>query len=184
MISGALATLKNEAQRNEMSVIYEQNKTLFLGIAYEKLQNEEDAEDAVQEAFLIIADKPDTFFSLNDTKRIRYLSEVVKNVSLNKLNQSRKIPAEVLSEDIVYKNDENVIENSLFDKISREEILTFIDTLPETQRNVLVLSYSLEMSADEIGMALNISVSAVYKKLYLARKSIKNFIDERGKNNV
>lgn len=112
------------------------------------------------------------------------MSEVVKNVSLNKLNQSRKIPAEVLSEDIVYKNDENVIENSLFDKISREEILTFIDTLPETQRNVLVLSYSLEMSADEIGMALNISVSAVYKKLYLARKSIKNFIDERGKNNV
>lgn len=68
MISGALATLKNEAQRNEMSVIYEQNKTLFLGIAYEKLQNEEDAEDAVQEAFLIIADNRTLFSHLTIQK--------------------------------------------------------------------------------------------------------------------
>lgn len=66
MISGALAILKSEAQRNEMSAIYEKNKSLFLSIAYKKLQNNENAEDAVQEAFLEISDKPDTFFALNE----------------------------------------------------------------------------------------------------------------------
>ena len=184
MISGALAILKSDAQRNEMSVFYEKNKNRFLSIALKILQNKEQAEDAVQDAFLIIADKPDTFFSLNNTRRIRYLSEVVKNESIHMLNKSRKIPTEELSEDIVYKNDENIVENSLFDKISREEILTFIDTLPELQRNVLVLTYSAGLSVDEIGKTLNISVSAVYNRLYIARKSVKKFIEDRSKNNV
>ena len=184
MISGALAILKSEAQRNEMSAIYEKNKSLFLGIAYEKLQNEEEAEDAVQEAFLEIADKPDTFFSLTGNKQIQYMSTVVNNVAIDMYNKIRKIPTEELSEEIVYINDENVIENSFFDKISREEILAFTEALPEAQRTVLILSYSFGLSADEIGRTLNISVSVVYKRLYLARKSIKKYIDERSENNV
>ena len=184
MLSGALAILKSEAQRNEMSIFYEKNKDRFFSMALKILQNNERSEDAVQDAFLIIADKPDTFFSLNDTKRIRYLCEIVKNVSLGMLSKSRKIPTENLSEDIIYQNDENPVENLLFDKISRDEILAFIDTLPETQRSVLVLSYSSELSADEISRTLDISISVVYKRLYFARKSIKKFIAERSRNNV
>lgn len=184
MISGALAILKSDAERNEMSSFYEKNQNRLYGIAMKILKNQEQTEDAVQEAFLNIANNPDTFFSLNDTKKIRYMCEVVKNESLKMLNKSRKIMTEELTEDIVYNNDDNPIENSFFEKISREEILAFIDTLPETQRNVLVLSYSSELSADEIGIALNIPVSAVYKRLYLARKSVKRFIEERRKINV
>lgn len=97
------------------------------------------------------------------------------------LNKSTKLQTEELSDDIVYHNDENLLENSLFDKISRDEILAFINTLSEKQRNVLVLKYSLGLSVDEIGKNLNISVSAVSKRLNLARKSIKKFIDERSK---
>lgn len=183
MISGALAILKSEAQRNEMSAIYEKNKSLFLSIAYEKLQNE-DAEDAVQEAFLEIADKPDIFFSLTEKKQVQYMSAVVKKIAINMFNKSIKLQTEELSEEIVYQNDENIIENSFFEKVSREEILAFTETLPEAQRTVLILSYSSGLSADEISRTLNISISSVYNRLHLARKSIKKYIDERSKNNV
>ena len=184
MISGALAILKSEAQRNEMSVFYEKYKSRLLRIAIKILRNEEEAEDAVQDAFLKIADKPDTFFSLNDEKRIRYAGVVVKNSSIDIYNKSKKMQEDELSEEIVYRNDENLTENITFDKISFEEIIAFIDTLPEAQRNVLVLTFSSGLSVDEIGETLNITVSAVYKRLYLARKSVKKFIDERSKNNV
>ena len=184
MISGALAILKSEAQRNEMSSVYEKNKSLFLSIAYKKLQNEENAEDAVQEAFLEIADKPDIFFSLTEKKQIQYMGAVVNKVAINMFNKSKKLQTEELSEEIVYQNDDNVIENSFFDNVSREEILAFTENLPEAQRIVLILSYSSGLSADEISKTLNITVSSVYNRLYLARKSIKNFIDERSKNNV
>ena len=184
MISGAMAILKSEAQRNEMSFFYEKYKSRLLRIAIKILRNEDEAADAVQDAFLKIADKPNSFFSLNDEKRIRYVSVVVKNASIDIYNKSKKIQMDELSEDIIYRNDESLIENITFDKISFEEILAFIDTLPEAQRNVLVLTFSSGLSVDEIGATLNITVSAVYKRLYLARKSVKKFIDERSKNNV
>lgn len=184
MISVALAILKSDAERNEMSSVYEKNKSLFLNIAYKRLQNEENAEDAVQEAFLEIADKPDVFFSLAEEKRVSYMSSVVNKVAIDMFNKSIKLQTEELSEDIAYLNDENLIENSFFDTVSREEILTFIENLPEAQRTVLILSYSSGLSAKEISRTLNISVTSVYNRLYFARKNIKTFVNERGKNNV
>ena len=183
MISAALAVLENEGQREELSEFYKKYESRFLNIALHILHNKEGAEDAVQEAFLSIADKPDLFFSLNETERIRYFSGVIKNVSVEMYNKARKLQTEELSEDIVYQNDDNPIENSLFDNISRDEIIAFIDALPETQRSVLVLSYLSGLSSDEIGTALNIPVTAVYKRLYSARRAVRRFVDERRKNN-
>lgn len=184
MISVALAILKSDAERNEMSSVYEKNKSLFLSIAYKRLQNKESAEDAVQEAFLEIADKPNIFFSLAKKKRVWYMSSVVNKVAIDMFNKSINLQTEELSEDIAYRNDENLIENSFFDKVSREEILAFIETLPEAQRTVLILTYSSGLSANEISRTLNISINSAYNRLYLARKAIKTFIKERGKNNV
>ena len=62
MISAALAVLEFDGQRSELSEIYEKYRKRFVGVALKVLRNREDAEDAVQEAFLRIADRPDTFF--------------------------------------------------------------------------------------------------------------------------
>ncbi len=64
MISAALAILESEEQRNELSEFYEENKSRLYSIALERLHNRQDAEDAIQETFLGIAEKPDKFFSL------------------------------------------------------------------------------------------------------------------------
>ena len=57
-------------------------------------------------------------------------------------------------------------------------MLAFIDTLPEAQKTVLALSYASGLSADEIAITLNISVSAVYNRLYSARKAVKNILQK------
>ena len=179
MISAAVAILETDAQRNELSEFYERNTDRFLNVALKTLHNKEQAEDAVQEAFLRIANSPDVFFSLGNAERIRYMCAVVRNIAVDMYKKSRTLGTEELSEDIAYRNDDAPIENALLADIAREEILAFIDTLPEAQRAVLVLSYASGLSADEIAAALNIPVSAVYKRLYAARKSVKRFIEER-----
>lgn len=62
MISSALAVLKTDEQRNELSEFYEENKSRLYSIAFERLHNRQDAEDALQETFLGIAYIPEKFF--------------------------------------------------------------------------------------------------------------------------
>lgn len=183
MISVALAIIENENQRNELAVIYEKHKDRFLNIALDLLHNKEEAEDAVQETFLRIADKPENFFSVEEINRLSYLCAVLKNVACYMFNKEIKNQKENLTNDIFFENDENIIENSVFDIISREEILSFIDNLPKLQRNVLMLTCLSGLSISETAEILQVSKTVVNQRLYLARRSIKQFIAERSKDN-
>ena len=73
MISVALAVLESEEQRNELDILYEKNKDTFLAIALKILKNLNDAEDALQEAFLSVVKYPDTFFNIPENKRVAYI---------------------------------------------------------------------------------------------------------------
>lgn len=183
MISGALAILNSEAQRNEMTVFYEKHKKRFLSIALKTLHNKESVEDAVQEAFLKIANKPNTFFSLDETRRIQYMCAIVKNISLDMYNKSRKVQIEVLDEDFDYDNGSNSLENLFLADISHKELIEFINGLPKLQQNALIMTRLLKLSISETAEQLNVSEKAVNQRLYLARKAIKQFIDERRNRN-
>lgn len=69
MIQAALAVLENDKQRNELATCYEQYKNRFFSIAYSKLHNSEEAEDAVQEAFLRVANNPNKFFTISPEEK-------------------------------------------------------------------------------------------------------------------
>lgn len=181
MISAALAVLESEEQRNELAIFYEQNKNRFYAIAFEHLHNNEEAEDAVQEAFFHIAHNPDKFFSLTDENQLYYMSAVVRNISVDMYNRKNKVQIVDITEDTVLLSDCDLIENTMFDKASHTETLSFINSLPPLQRDVLVLNCLYDMSIVETAQALNISKTAVNQRLYLARKSIKRFLLERSK---
>lgn len=69
MISVALAVLETDEQRSELADFYEKNKSRLYMIAFSKLNNRQSAEDAVMEAFLRIADKPERFFVYREKRR-------------------------------------------------------------------------------------------------------------------
>lgn len=183
MISATLAILETDEQRNELSEIYETNKNRFYAIAFEHLHNKDDAEDAIQESFLRIAKNPDKFFMLSNNQRINYICVIVRNVSVDIFKKNVKSEADELSEDLMFKNDISPLENSLLNKISHEELMGFIKNLPILQRNVLFLTCLSELSIDETAKILKISKAAVNQRLYLARKSIREYIKERSENN-
>lgn len=180
MFDATFAVIENEKQRSELAEFYSKSKNRLYFIALSKLHNKEEAEDAVQEVFSRIADKPERFFDIPPEKRLAYADVMVKNISIDMFNAKNKIPSEQLSEQL---EDENVsLEDALFDKISRDEVIEFINRLPPLQRNVLVLRCFFDLSIDETAQRLNISLTVATKRLALARKAIRNFIEERGKN--
>lgn len=177
MIGISLLIIENEKQRNELTRFYYENKNRFYAIAMSKLHKKEQSEDAVQELFLRIADNPDKFFEIPLENRLNYSEVILRNIAIDIFNKMNKIPEEQLCcEDI---EDNITLEDSLFDRISRDEILEFVDNLPPTQRNVLILRCFYGFSIDEVSQRLNISLDAANKRLTLARKAVRKFIDER-----
>ncbi len=177
MIDATCAVIEDEAQRNELAEFYAKYKNRFFLIANSRLNNREEAEDAVQAVFLAIADKPEGFFGVPAEKRLAYTDVMVRNTAVDMFNQKNKMPLDELNEKL--ENDTPSLENNLFDKIARNEILSFIDALPALQRDVLTLHCLFGLSIDETAQRLNISLAAANKRLALARKAIKAFIDER-----
>lgn len=180
MLDASFAVIGDEEQRCELAEFYLKHKARLFGIAYSKLHSKEAAEDAVQEVFSEIADKPEIFFGIPEEKRLAYADVTVRNISVDMFNSNNKMPTDELDENI--EDTEFSLENSLFDKISRDEILLFIDSLPAMQRNVLMLHCLFGLSIDETARTLNISLDVANKRLTLARKAIKKFVDERRKN--
>lgn len=181
MFDAAFAVIKDEVQRNELAEFYSEYKSRFYKIANSRLHNREEAEDAVQEVFSAIANKPELFFGVPEENRLAYADVMVRNISVSMFNAKNKVSLVELNDDT---EDRAVsLENSLFGRMSHDEILAFIDDLPAFQRNVLMLHCLFGLSIEETAQRLNITLAAANKRLTRARKAIRVFIEERSGDN-
>ena len=177
MIDAVLSTMENEDQRSELSEFYEQHKKRFYGIAFSKLHNREYAEDAVQELFSAIADKPENFFKIPPKDRLAYADIMIRNISVEMFNAKNKVHLEELNDEFA---DVTIsLENDILDKISRDDIVSFMKQLPTQQKTVLLLHCYFGLTIYEISIRLNISLTTANKRLRLAREAIRRFIEER-----
>ena len=180
MISSALAVLESEEQRNELAEFYEKNKSRLYAIAFGYLHKKEEAEDAVQEAFSAIADKPEIFFTKNENDRLMYTAVIVRNISVDYYKDNQKHIAEELNDDII---DEKVeVMKQALGECSKDELMNYIESLSEPLRQALLFRIHYQMSTSQIASILNISETAARKRISDAGKKIKKYLEE--KNNV
>lgn len=177
MISTALALLETDEQRNVLSEFYQKYKNRFYAIAYSKLHGKDAAEDAVQEAFLRIVDKPENFFKIEHNKRMAYADVIVRNVSIDMFNKNNAHELEELTDDVSNENYALGLEDTVIGSVSKNELLAFILKLPVLQRDILNLKVVFELSNSEIAQKLNVSENVVRQRLYQARKSILDFLE-------
>ncbi len=163
MINAALAVLQTDEQRNILSEFYEENKNKFFSLAYAKLQNSEESEDAVQEAFLRIVKYPEKFFSIEPHKRLPYSIIIIRNVVLQMLEKQGRYTFEELPEDIP---DSNLsIEDISIGNVARSELVEFIQTLSEAKKQAVILKGVYGLNNREIADVLGITESAVRRRI-------------------
>lgn len=178
MIEAALAALENDNQRNSLAAFYEQYKNRFFGIAYSKLHNSEEAEDAVQEAFLRVVDNPNKFFEMSNRERVRFVEGIVRHVSIDKYNKNKKDNAVSIKDigDNIMSGTISPEEKYITDA-SASELVQFALTLPESQRQTLFMYIHQKLGYSEISKILGISEELARKRVSNARKAIKNFAE-------
>lgn len=181
MISSILSILKSDEERNVLAELYDTYSDRFYAIAYSKIHNRDDAEDAVLEAFSRIATNPESFFRIEAHKRLAYVDVIVRNIAIDMFRHS--IRTETISDEELdaYASDISV-EDIAIGEISKQALTDFIRSMPENKKSALILRIMYEHSTAEIAHALGISETAARKRLSDAGKMIREFV-EKGKKN-
>jgi len=166
--------LKTTASKKGFKKLTYPHMKLLYNVALKYCGNGFDAEDIVQETYLIAFDK---FHQLRDeTKCKPWLLTILRNnflKSYHKKKTRQKLKEtdyiNFLEESLLVKNPENI----LLKASSRQAILMAVDQLPEKYKQVLLLYYMDDMLYRDIAKILDIPIGTVMSRLTRARGSLK-----------
>lgn len=151
-------------------------------ISYAILKNKEDAKDAMQQSLITVWH---SISSLENAEAFDgWLYRIVYTRSLNILKAKKSndiIMDDDISEIIQAQNlESDLLLPSVYAEQNdlRERLFKIIDSLSAVQRETIVLYYFNEKTVAEIAGIMSCSEGTVKSRLYLARCSIKNKIEE------
>jgi RNA polymerase sigma-70 factor, ECF subfamily len=158
----------------------------MLAVASRILGNEEDARDAVQDAFLLAFQQIGRFEGRSGLGT--WLHRIVVNAALQRLRK-RQRHAERSIEDLLphFGDGEHQLdppapwkatsESILHQKESRDLVRRCIGQLPEMYRIVLVLRDIEELDTEETARLLDTSPGVVKTRLHRARQALRTLLD-------
>lgn len=158
----------------------------LLAVTRRLLRSEEDAQDAVQEAFLSAFRSLERF--QGDALLSTWLHRIAVNAALMRLRSRRRKPEESL-EDLLPRFLEDGhhektpapwrenLDVALESRELRAQIREAIDGLPDAYRNILMLRDIEELDTAEVAEILGISAGAVKTRLHRARMALRTQLD-------
>jgi RNA polymerase sigma-70 factor (ECF subfamily) len=158
----------------------------LLLVARRLLRNEEDARDAVQDAFLTAFKQIGRF---EQRSRLgTWLHRILVNAALMKRRKRQRHPERSIEDLLPHFTDgehqidppapwKDTSEAILHQKESRELVTRSIDQLPETYRTVLVLRDIEGLDTEETAELLGTSAGVVKTRLHRARQALRTLLD-------
>lgn len=150
----------------------------ILRFVYNTLRDREASEDITQEVFITVYNKLYTFNK--NYKFSNWLFQIARNKCIDYIRKYKRV-YEANVEDIkdVVSNEISPQENAEYKEV-KELIVTFINTLNDTDRQIIILRYSNErLTFSDIADILNMTESAVKRRYYKARDKFKEFREKR-----
>jgi RNA polymerase sigma-70 factor (ECF subfamily) len=158
----------------------------LLGVARRLLRNEEDARDAVQDAFLSAFRSLESFEA--GSRLSTWLHRIVVNAALMKLRTRRRKPEDAIEDllptflDDGHRRDPGPPWKEAIDEAAerhevRALVRSYIDRLPDSYRNVLILRDIEELDTEETASVLGTSANAVKTRLHRARQALRTLLD-------
>ena len=190
MLTLYLAYLDDVNDKKLFEEIYYSYRKQMVTFAITLLGNEDDAQDAVGDVFLRIAQKNwDTVRAIENKSDLRnYLLKATKNTSLNKIKGKKK---ENVSLDSVTEYDIAGIKNMSDDtflevicsKFEYDKVVQAIHSLNEKYRDAMYCYYVMEMTVSQTAKSLNQKLSATKQQLVRGKKMLLSLLGKKGDEN-
>jgi RNA polymerase sigma-70 factor (ECF subfamily) len=142
--------------------------TFMFRVAFGLLRNRQDAEDAVQEAFLKLY-RGEAWLRMENEKG--FLARTVWRVALDHLPRGTAQMSDAAEMQLAASGDSP--EQNVVNGDERAVLLRLIDGLPEELRQPLVLSSVDEMTSREVAAAMGIPEGTVRTRVMRARAELK-----------
>ncbi len=144
-------------------------------LSFSILKNEQEAEDATQDVFLSLWQSLENWDKDGKAKFSTWLYRVAFNKCID---IKRKKKPTTTSEGIDIASEEQSAYQSTLQKQISDRLNILLCTLPDTQKEALMLYYFKELSAIEVATRMNKSEQSVRSLLKRARASLKETIQK------
>ena len=160
--------------------IYELYYKLMYQVSYSILQNFEDAEDVLQEAFIRINKNISKISDPFCPKTKNFVVIITKRIALNMLRKKKGIQAEELLATLEDVRVDASPEKANETKTVQELVKKAIRDLPDRYRDCLFLSLIDEYTPKEIACILEMKEHVIYKRLERGKKMLQNRLTDLG----
>jgi len=163
--------------------ILERYHSFVFRLAYSYLRDVQKTEDISQEVFL------DAYRSLEKLKDYDKLSSWLKAVARNKcVDLMKKESGKIISID-EYRGTEIKADlrrpmdgrDKIYGRETRSKIMWIIDSLPNAQRQALILRHTEHISYKEIAEILGVTITALKSILFRARRTVRREMERMEK---
>lgn len=157
--------------------IYIKYRRLMFKAAYEILGNVQETEDAVQDAFVRLADNLEKIRGVDCPQTRNFCVIITRNICFNKLRRSAPIEMLEIDEDISSKDD---VEETVFSEMGVEALERALEKLGTNYRDILYLTVYEEMSLHQAAEFLGITYENAKSRAKRARKKLAELLKEDG----
>lgn len=166
-----LQTIESTAERSKFEDLYRMYRDYMYRAAFAILKNSQDAEDAVQSAFVSVAENLKNIAETDSPKTRGYIVTIVRNAAIDLYRKKQAHPQVEYADGLVgvqrqYEGDNGVARCIL--------------KLPEQQRNVLILKYCHGYELKQIAKMLNITYQNALKIEQRAKAKLRKLCMEEG----
>ena len=165
----------SEKEAKTFERLFEENRDQYYKSALKILCNETDAEDAVQEGFIKLADNFDKYRTQPYENLVKLTHTIVKNAAKDiarEYERKAEFGGEAgFGEGNVEAELPDVLD-SLIKSMEKQRVTEAIDKLPKEEKELVHLQYHMEMKPVNIGRKLGIPSNTVRKKMMRIRQKL------------
>lgn len=168
----------SEGDHGAFAQLVERHSKLFFSAAFRMVNNSEEAEDIVQDAYIKLWQKPQSFDASKGVKFTTWFYRVVTNLAID---ATRKRKPQTNPDVLDVMADKAPLADEQLSENDQQAVLEeAIQRLPERQRAALNLCFYEGLSNKEAAEILDVGIKALESLLMRAKKTLKEDLGAQG----
>ena len=163
-----LQMIESPRERSKFEIVYRRYRSKMYRVAYAILGNQQDAEDAVHQAFVSIIENIEKISEPVCPKTASYVVTIVENTAINVYRRKKRHPAVALER----------APGLSVDCTHYSELAQCMASLPTRQRQVLLLRHHHGYTVKEVAKMLGMTTHNVYKTEQRAKAKLEQLCKE------